>query len=119
MIKNELMVSYPDASTLPTAERPFRLAEWDQLLSAAVLDARRLSPDRARLKLRADPEMAALPADLAFRETQCCSFFGFSQHARDGRLALEITVPTAQIRVLDALVALASSDRKEDLAVSS
>ena len=109
MSAEELMVTQvPDACTLPTAARPLRLTEWDELLTAAVLDAQRLTPTRARFRLRADPQLAARAADLAFRESQCCSFFEFSQIASGGELWMEITVPAQQLPVLDALVGQAA-----------
>ena len=104
----------PDACTLPTADRPFRLAEWDELLTTGVVQLQRLSPERARLKLRADSELAARAAHLALRESQCCSFFEFNQTASGGELQLEIAVPVTQVRVLDALVDRAQAGLQPD-----
>ncbi|MFJ8958064.1 hypothetical protein ACIRG5_01685 [Lentzea sp. NPDC102401] len=93
----------PEACTLPTAERPFRQAEFDELLATAA----RHRPERTRLVLTLDPrpEVAARAADLAVRETGCCSFFTFELTATGGGLSLAISVPDAQAEVLDALAA--------------
>ncbi|WP_330275110.1 hypothetical protein OG205_05300 [Lentzea sp. NBC_00516] len=93
----------PEACTLPTAERPFRQAEFDELLATAV----RHRPERTRLVLDLEPrpEVAARAADLAVRETGCCSFFTFELTATGGGLSLAISVPDAQAEVLDALAA--------------
>jgi hypothetical protein len=93
----------PDACTLPTADRPLRTAEFGQLFGGSVLGVERVNDRCARLELRPDPAVAALAADLAVRETQCCSFFQFAVIATGGRLTLEVTVPAAQTEVLAAL----------------
>jgi hypothetical protein len=55
------------------------------------------------LTLRPDPTVAARAADLAVRETACCSFFEFILTATGGQLTLQIRTPATQIEVLDAL----------------
>jgi hypothetical protein len=99
----------PAACTLPTAERPLREAEFDELFATAVRDVRR--PDRTRLVLDLEPrpEIAARAADLAVRETGCCSFFTFELAATGAGLRLAIGVPEAQVEVLDALEARVGS----------
>ena len=67
----------PDACTLPTVERPVRRAEFDALFAEAVVGVTHESPQRVRLELRAEPSVAARAADLAVKETGCCSFFVF------------------------------------------
>ncbi|MCX2949102.1 hypothetical protein [Lentzea sp. NEAU-D7] len=91
------------ACTLPTAERPLRLAEFDDLLAGAA----RHRPVRTRLVLDLErrPEVAARAADLAVRETGCCSFFTFELTATGGGLSLAISVPDSRAEVLDALAA--------------
>jgi hypothetical protein len=91
----------PDACTLPTAQRPLRTAEFDELLASAVVGVERLGDDRLRLRLR--PEAAGRAADLAMRETDCCSFFTFTLTASSGGLTLEARVPPMHAGVLDAL----------------
>lgn len=91
----------PEACTLPTAQRPLRLAEFDDLFTTAVRGRQRLSPTRLRLRLDAAAEARA--RDLTERETQCCSFFTFTFTADDGAVRLDIEVPAAHVDVLDAL----------------
>lgn len=97
------------ACTLPTTEQPLRLVEFDQLFATDVRTADRLAADRLRLELTADPAVAARAADLAVRETACCSFFVFTLTASDGRVTLDVTVPESHVNVLDALAARATT----------
>ena len=60
-------VSVPGACTLPTAERPLRLAEFDDLFATALRGQQRLSPTRLRLRL--DPVAEQAARDLAVRES--------------------------------------------------
>lgn len=94
----------PDACTLPTADQPLRLAEFDALFAADVTDVQQPSADTALLILRPDARIAARAADLAARETACCSFFEFTLTATGGQLTMRIRTPPAQQRVLDAVV---------------
>lgn len=93
----------PSACTLPTSERPLRVAEFDGLFSEAALGVERVGPGRLRLELRASPQVAGRAAELVAAETACCSFFTFMLTATNGRLVLEVTVPAAHVGVLDAL----------------
>lgn len=95
----------PPACTLPAAEQPLRIAEFDEVFSRAVRGAERAGPSRLRLNLDPVPTTAGRVAELAAAETGCCSFFTFTITVADGRLTLEVTVPPAHIRVLDALAA--------------
>jgi hypothetical protein len=88
--------------TLPTAERPLRAAEFDRVFAEAR-GVRRVSPERVRVELEPSAEVAARVADLAVRETGCCSFFTFALTAGAGTLHLEITVGPEHVEVLDAL----------------
>ena len=94
----------PDACTLPTVERPLREAEFDTLFSSAVTGATRTSPSTVVLTLTPQPAVAAQAAELAARETSCCSFFTFTLTASGGGLSLAVTVPATHQAVLDALV---------------
>ena len=94
-----------DACTLPTTERPVRLAELDALLASAR------SVERGELEVRmgltgANGLMAAA-RDLAEREMACCSFFAFELEGTDDDLTMTVTVPPARRDVLDALAARA------------
>jgi len=104
-----LSVWMPEECTLPTAEQPLRLAEFDDLFAAALVAVERIDDLHARLDLRAEPGIAARAADLIVRETRCCSFFEFAPAASGGRLALLVSVPPGQVAVLDALVERAAA----------
>jgi hypothetical protein len=92
----------PDACTLPTAERPLRLAEFDDLFTF-VVRAERREPQRLDLALR--PIVEAAARDLARRETECCSFFTFEFESTGDDVVMHIAVPPSQIEVLDAIQA--------------
>ena len=98
------LLGVADACTLPTAEQPLRIAEWDDFFATAVIGADRTAAQQARFRLRPDAELAARAADLTVRETLCCSFFSFGLIASGGGLELTVTVPAAQTPVLDALL---------------
>jgi hypothetical protein len=91
----------PEACTLSTAERPLRLAEFDDLFATALRGQQRLSPTRLRWRL--DPAAEQTARDLAGRESECCSFFSFTLAPVDGALQLDVAVPGAHADVLDAL----------------
>ncbi|MET8340771.1 hypothetical protein ABZV14_38645 [Streptosporangium canum] len=97
----------PSACTLPTAEQPLRVAEFDALFADAVQALERPDRTRLRLELAVSPEHAARAAELSARENGCCSFFAFTLTVADGGLALEVAVPPEQVEVLDALQARA------------
>jgi hypothetical protein len=95
----------PQSCTLPTADRPLRVAEFDALFTTAVRAADR--PSRTRLSLDLEPtaEIAAQAAGLMVRETVCCSFFTFTLTATGGALELGVAVPEGHVQVLDGLAA--------------
>jgi hypothetical protein len=93
----------PDACTLPTAERPFRAADFDAVFAATVRNLDRIGPTRLHLELEPSPQAAARMAELAAAETGCCSFFTFALTASGGALTLDITVPQQYAPVLAAL----------------
>lgn len=99
----------PEACTLPTAERPLRVAEFDALFAEATRGVRRVSPELLRFELVSDPDVAARSAELAARETTCCSFFTFTLTADGAGLWLDVAVPGSRTDVLDALAARAAS----------
>lgn len=92
----------PDACTLPRAERPLRVAEFDDLF-AFVVRAERRQPPRLDLALR--PIVEAAARDLAQRESECCSFFTFEFESVGDAVVMHIAVPPSQIEVLDAIEA--------------
>jgi hypothetical protein len=99
------MPTAPDACTLPTAERPTRVAEFDDLFATAVTWVERPEPTRLRLGLPADPEVAGRVANLAVRENGCCAFFTFTLTTSGQDVHLEVTVPATYAEVLDGLAA--------------
>ena len=95
----------PDACTLPRAERPLRVAEFDDLFTF-VVRAERREPQRLDLVLRRIVEAPA--RDLARREGECCSFitFEFESIGDDSDdVVMRIGVPPQHVEVLDALEA--------------
>ncbi|MEU1734182.1 hypothetical protein [Streptosporangium sp. NPDC020145] len=99
----------PSACTLPTAEQPLRVAEFDALFADAVRGVTRPERARLRLDLAFGPGNAARAAELMARENGCCSFFSFALTVADGGLTLEVAVPDEHIDVLDALQSRAVS----------
>ncbi|WP_433157477.1 hypothetical protein [Kribbella sp. CA-247076] len=91
----------PGACTLPTAERPFRVAEFDALFAEHLRRATRVDLTTLDLTLAVAAHETA--ADLTARETECCSFFHFELTPYGDQLDLRITVPPAHVAVLDAL----------------
>lgn len=97
---NDLILT--DACTLPTAERPLRLAEFDDLFRQTVVGVDRDGLS-TRLTLKAGVGLRERVADLTARESQCCSFFEFSLEGDDDGLVLAIAVSAARGEILDAL----------------
>lgn len=97
----------PGACTLPTAERPLRLAEFDALFATAVRQVDTVGPTHARMRLTGPAGLAATVRDLTARETECCSFFTFSmtpEPADEGEtLILDVEVPAQYADVLTSL----------------
>jgi len=103
----------PQACTLPTVDRPLRVAELDGLFATAVRGQERVSATVLRWRL--DPAAEAAARDLAARESTCCSFFTFTfTGSSDGTgdhdgLVLQVQVPPAYVEVLDALALRAAA----------
>lgn len=91
-----------DACTLPTAERPLRLAEFDDLFATSVRGVRRRG-DGVLMQLTGTEGLRERVRDLAARETACCSFFTFTIEGTDQDLTLGISVPPDRREILDAL----------------
>lgn len=109
-----------DACSLPTAERPMRLAEFDALFAAALEGLERAEPGWLRLRLAAGEDTEARVRDLVARESECCSFFDFALRRGDGQtgdtelgLVLDVRVPPSRIEVLDGLAQQARAARPE------
>jgi len=91
-----------DACTLPTADRPLRLAEFDALFATNLRRVEHRDAD-VRLHLAGAEGLVEQVRDLAERETSCCSFFAFTLTGTDQALTLDISVPPARQEILDAL----------------
>ena len=98
-----------DACTMPTAERPLRLAEFDDLFATSVRAVERRDGD-VRMRLTGAEGLTDRVRDLAARETECCSFFTFTVEGTDDDLVLDVSVPPARQEILEAL-----ADRAEEL----
>lgn len=94
----------PDSCTLPTADRPVRSAEFDEVFGQGLRRVSRLSDRRGQWEFDADPGQAARLADLLRRETDCCSFFTFTLTSEaPGTIMVDVAVPAAHTGVLNAL----------------
>jgi hypothetical protein len=99
----------PAACTLPRAERPLRAAEFSTLFAASLRSLQRIDETHLRLELVGDDDLAATLAELTTRETQCCSFFGFTSTRRGDRVVLDVAVPSAHRAVLNGLARQAAA----------
>jgi hypothetical protein len=97
----------PDACSLPTTDRPLRLAEFDELFATALRGQRRLSPTMLQWWL--DPAAEPAARDLTARESSCCSFFSFSFTPGGAAVQVDVQVPAAHVEVLDALAGRAAA----------
>lgn len=100
----------PQSCTLPTEERPLRVAEWDALFSERLTSSSRPEPLRLHLDLASGPGIEERVRDLVARESGCCSFFTFTTTPGQGLIGLDIAVDAAHEAVLDAL-AVRTADR--------
>jgi hypothetical protein len=100
----------PPACTLPTAERPLRVTEFEALFASALRAVHR--PAATQLELLFDPAAESQLRDLTARESECCTFFRFTFGRSANHLRLRIEVPEQQRAVLDALAALAGPDER-------
>jgi len=98
-----------EACTLPTADRPLRVADFDALFAAHLVRVERPTRTRARLVMAAGEGVADRVRRLAEAESSCCSFFVFTVTARHDEVTLGVTVPAAYADVLAGLVSRAAS----------
>jgi hypothetical protein len=96
----------PDACTLPTSQRPLRVAEFEELFTFVVQSERR-EPTQLDLVLPRDIEATA--RDLARRESECCSFFTFEFEGVGDGVVMHVAVPPERADVLDTLEARVSA----------
>ncbi|MCX4808621.1 hypothetical protein OG594_44815 [Streptomyces sp. NBC_01214] len=95
----------PQSCTLPTEERPLRVAEWDALFFERLTALTRPQPLRLRLDLAGGPGVEDRVRDLVERESGCCSFFAFALAPGAGLIRLDVAVDQEHGAVLDALAA--------------
>jgi hypothetical protein len=100
-----------EACTLPTAERPLRLAEFEGLF-ADHLTQLSWEGERLRLTLSGGVDLRDVVADLTGRESACCSFFDFALSGPPDLVVLEVGVPPERREILDALAELAEAARR-------
>jgi hypothetical protein len=109
-----------DACTLPTAERPLRMAELDRLFATSLREVRREAgrTGHAGLVLVGDHHLAERVQRLVDAETSCCSFFSFGVTPLDAvgpadtSVVLDVSVPPDRTDVLEALVTRADAARQ-------
>lgn len=104
----------PEACTLPSAEQPLRVAEFDELFITYLVALDRVSATRLQMRLGGPAGLGEQVRDLAARETMCCSFFTFTvdtQHSVEGgeQVLLSVEVPAQRSEVLAALADRADS----------
>ncbi|MFC9285130.1 hypothetical protein [Streptomyces sp. NPDC057052] len=93
----------PQSCTLPTEERPLRVAEWDALFSERLTSPSRPEPLRLRLDLAGGPGVEERVRDLAERESGYCSFFSFTVTPGENLIGLDIAVDQDHEAVLQEL----------------
>lgn len=98
----------PAACSLPLADQPARVGEWDTLFATAVRRVEAV-PGGVRLELDRSAGGVAAVADLADRESQCCAFFTFLLAIGADALALSVTAGPEHADVVEALAARAAS----------
>lgn len=96
-----------DACSLPTAEQPLRVAEFDGLFAAALLRIERRDQTWLRLHLAGGSRETV--EELVDRESRCCTFFAFTLTPTAGHLELDIRVLDGRAAVLDGIAARAAA----------
>jgi hypothetical protein len=99
----------PQECMLPTAERPLREAEFDELFATRLRSLARPDPLLLRLVLDDGDEVAATTRDLVAREQACCALFEFELTSTPEGLRVDVRVPSGRAEVLDGLAAQAAA----------
>ncbi len=92
----------PDDCTLPTAERPLRVAEFDEFFTV-VLRFDRPQPTRLDLVLPRDAE--ATDRYLADRKANAARSSRSASNRTAEDVVMHIGVPSARVKILDAIEA--------------
>ncbi|MEU1107203.1 hypothetical protein ABZ408_40660 [Streptomyces tibetensis] len=95
----------PQSCTLPTEERPLRVAEWDGLFAERLASLSRPGPLRLHLDLAGGPGVEERVRDLVEWESGCCSFLSFTVTPGEDLIGLDIAVDQQHEAVLEALAA--------------
>jgi DNA-binding transcriptional MerR regulator len=106
----------PQECTLPTAERPLRAAEFDELFATRLRSLARPDPSLLRLVLDDEDGGAATARDLVAREQACCALFQFELTSTPEGLRVDVRVPPGRTEVLDGLGARAAAAGAKRLA---
>ncbi|MCO1659958.1 thioredoxin family protein [Pseudonocardia humida] len=106
--RSELAWVPADACTLPTADRPTRLAEFEGLF-ASLRGLRREEPGWLRLRLDDGEGIEEQARALTAREAGCCSFFDFAVQRQADEVVVDVRVPASRVVVLDGLTAQAEA----------
>jgi hypothetical protein len=100
-----------DFCTLPTAARPLRVVEFDELFQSQIAAPRWTHPNQTEFRFGGD--LYDQVSDLAAREAACCSFFDFSitqepaEEVPRSSIVLRVGVPASRHDVLEALTSQA------------
>jgi hypothetical protein len=100
-----------EACTLPTTERPLRLAEFEALFADHLAEVS-WAGERLRLSMTGGSGLHDVVTDLTARESACCSFFAFTVARAPGAVVLEVGVPPERREILDSLAVLARGARR-------
>ena len=103
------MWSVGEFCTLPTAARPHRVSEFDELFRDQIDAPHWINSDNVEFRFASVGDRYEQVSDLVARETACCSFFDFSiteqstTAAGGPQLVLRVAVPAGRHDVLEAL----------------
>lgn len=104
-----------EACTLPTADQPFRAAEFEDLFSTSLVAHHRVNGQWLRLHLADASGVETYTRDLTAREAECCSFFDFEVRRQDGEVLVDVRVPEGKVVVLDGLAAQAEQATRKGM----
>lgn len=93
---------------LPTVEQPLRVGEFERLFAEALTSVAARPDGRSlRVVLTDDPGVYEMAADLAARESECCSFFLFNVTRGSGAVTMDVRVDEPHIDVLRGIERMA------------
>jgi thioredoxin len=98
-----------EACTLPTADQPMRLAEFEELFTSSLLGLHREESGWLRLRLNGGAAVETRTRELTAREAECCAFFEFTVGREGDQVIVDVRVPADKEVVLDGLAAQATA----------